>query len=201
MKSRNAVVLVSLIAFALFASTVRADDRRFSATLNATDAAQTGLSRLSSDQLAVLDALVRNDLALAETYPSPKIPRAVQFSQRLSAEERRNAGLALLSDTELAQLNASVERFGHPPASSDLETSSSKLNSIMLRRDPEIHGSVSLMVGGGSHGYSEYGGAFNVTYYDPAHHFAVDFGYSEIHSSGGYCNRLYQYRRPNTILP
>jgi len=56
----------------------------------------------------------------------------------------------------------------------------------MLRRDPEIHGSITLMVAGGSHGYSAYGGAIDLSYVDPVHHFEIGVGYSEIHSSGGY---------------
>ena len=75
----------------------------------------------------------------------------------------------------------------------------------MLRRDPEIHGSVTLMVAAGSNGYSAYGGALNLSYYDPVRRFSIDVGYSEIHSKGGYggyCNGLYpySYRRPNSLL-
>ena len=183
------------MAIALCPSSSRADDRRFSSTLSATDSAQIGLVRLTSDEIAVLDALVRNDLSLAPDANSPQT-RPALFSQRLSAEERRNAGLTRLSDSELASLNADVERFARPvaPASgpaTDLNNPAgdSSLTSVMLRRDPELHGTVSFMVGGGSHGYSEYGGAINLTYYDPAHHFALDVGYSEIHSSGGICGR------------
>ena len=206
MNFRTLFVLVSMMTLAVFASASQPDDRRFSATLNANDATSIGLNRLSSDQIAALDALVRNDAVVADADPTPKIPRPAQFSQRLAANERELAGLPLLSASELAQLNASVERFVHPPVMASAETESAggtKLNSIMLRRDPEIHGSVTLMVGVGSHGYSEYGGALNLTYYDPAHHLAIDLGYAEVHSSGGrgvFCNRSYAYRHPGDLF-
>ncbi len=206
MKSRTAVILLSFIVGALFTSLARADDRRFSSTLNATESAQTGLSRLSSDQIAALDALVRHDVALALADPTPTVPRATLFSQRLADNERHLVGIELLNETELARLNTSVERYGQPltPASavlSNQSTDRTNLTSAIFRRTPEIHGSVTLMVGGGSQGYSEYGGAIDLSYYDPEHHFAIDVGYSEIHSSGGYGNRFCRDRRLNSILP
>lgn len=197
MKPRTIFALGCLIAFALGPTPGRADDRRFSSSLNVAESAQTGLGRLSSDEVAVLDALVRHDLALV-VDSSPSNSRPAQFSQRLSAEERRNAGLTKLNETEIAELDADVERFAHPsvPGSGPVSDPNAPANgtgltSVLVRRAPEIHGTVSFMVGAGSHGYSEYGGAINVTYYDPAHHFALDVGYSEIHWNGGNCGRLY----------
>jgi len=208
MKFRTLFVLVSLMTLAVFATASQPDDRRFSSTLNLSESARTGLSRLSSDQIAALDAIVRHDAIVADADPTPKIPRAALFSQRLAANERELAGLALLSDSELTQLNASVERFVHPPVLAEVDDSGGgkRYNSIMLRRDPEIHGSVTLMVAGGSDGYSAYGGEINLTYVDPARRFAIDLSYSEIHSSGGrggFCNRLYpySYRRPGDLFP
>jgi hypothetical protein len=191
MKSRIILALGCLVACSIFTSISRADDRRFSSTLSPTETAQAGLPRLSSDQVAVLDALVRKDFTIIDADPTPTIPRAAQFSQRISSDERRAAGFALLSEAEIAQIDAGVERFVHPasPASVSLTDQSAKstsLTSVMLRRDPEIHGSVTLMVAAGSHGYSAYGGALTLGYYDPANHFSIEAGYSEVHSSGGY---------------
>jgi hypothetical protein len=205
MKTRTIFALGWLVILTLFPATSRADDRRFSSSLNATESAQTGLARLTSDETAVLDALVRNDSTLFAADPTPASPRPALFSQRLSAEERRNAGLTRLNESEVAKLNVDVEQFVHPVApatgaGSDLSTSTS-LTSVMLRRDPEIHGTISFMIGAGSHGYSEYGGGINLTYYDPAHHFALDVGYSEIHSTGGVCNRLFPGRQVNQLPP
>ena len=211
MKSCIILALGCLVACSIFASISRADDRRFSSTLSPAETAQIGLERLSSDQLAVLNALVRKDRVIFEADPTPSVPRAAQFSQRLNAEERRLAGFPLLSEAELTQLDAGVERFVHPATISsatftDQSDKYTRLTSVRVRRDPEIHGSVTLMVAGGSGGYSAYGGAINLSYYDPVRRFAIEVGYSEIHSKGGYggyCNGLYpySYRRPNSLLP
>lgn len=210
MKTRIMLALGCLVASALFTPVSRADDRKFSATLSPAESAQIGLSRLSSDQIAVVDALVRNDLVIFEADPTPSVPRPAQFSQRLNAEERRLAGFALLNETEIAQLDAGVERYVRPATItsgtfSDQSPRTRNLTSVRVRRDPEIHGSVTLMVAGGSGGYSAYGGAINLSYYDPARRFAIEVGYSEIRSKGGYgryCDGLYpySYRRPNSLL-
>jgi hypothetical protein len=209
MKSRIILALGCLVVCSLFTVTSRADDRRFSSTLSPTESAQIGLPKLSSDHVAVLDALVRKDLIIAEADPTPTLPRAAQFSQRISADERRAAGFALLGEIEIAQIDAGVERFEHPVAFpsatlTDQSPRTTTLTSVMLRRAPEIHGSVTLMVAGGSGGYSAYGGAINLSYYDPAHHFSLEVGYSEIRSKGGYggyCNGLFPDRRQNNLLP
>jgi hypothetical protein len=181
----------------LLISPAHAADRRFSATLNPAEAAQVGLVRLTSDQVAVLDALVRHDAATVANA-SAAHPVAPRFSQRLSADERRNAGLTLLSETELGRLDADVEGFSRPTApgaaAATLATPATVVASptaVQWKQEPEIHGSVSFMVGAGSHGYSEYGGAMDVTYFDPAHGFELSAGYSELHTSGGTCFRRF----------
>lgn len=187
--------LASLLT--LLVSPARAASQRFSATLEPVEAAQTGLFRLSSDQVAVLDALVRRD-TITVANASAAHPVAARFSQRLSADERRNAGLTLLSETELARLDAHVEGFSRPVApgavSATLATPAAAPASptaVQWKQEPEIHGAISFMVGGGSHGYSEYGGAMEVTYFDPAHGFEISAGYAEVHTSGGTCYRRY----------
>jgi hypothetical protein len=184
-------------ALTLLVSPAHAADRRFSATLDPAEAAHIGLVRLSSDQVAVLDALVRHDTAKVANA-SAAHPVAPRFSQRLSADERRNAGLTLLGETELARLDADVEGFSRPATSGAVSATLTapaatiaSPTAVQWKREPEIHGSVSFMVGGGSHGYSEYGGAMDVTYFDPAHGFEISAGYAELHSSGGTCFRRF----------
>lgn len=193
MKSRTFLALATLAVVALFASTGRAEDRRFSATLNPAESTQSGLTRLNSDQVAVLDALVRNDINTAEFQ---RQPRPELFSQRLSDNERRNAGFALLNSAELVQLDTFVARFAQPVTNDsgpstvlNSPTRERSPTSFQFKRQPEIHGSVTLMVAGGSGGYSAYGGAIDLTYFDPAHNFSISVGYSQVHSSGGYGNR------------
>lgn len=194
MKIRTFLALAGFAACTVFTVPSQAEDRKFSASLSSTESAQVGLNRLSSDQVAVLDALVRKEVVIFEADPTPSVPRAAQFSQRLNSEERRLAGFALLSEPELAQLDAGVERYVHPTMFSsatlnDESPRTTSLTSVRVRRDPEIHGSVTLMVAAGSGGYTAYGGALNLSYYDPARRFSIDVGYSEIHSSGGYFSR------------
>jgi hypothetical protein len=65
-----------------------------------------------------------------------------------------------------------------------------------LRRAPEIHGSITLLYGQGSDGYSERGGAMVLTYDDPSG-ISLAVGYSEIRTKGGhghYYRDYYDYR-------
>lgn len=197
-------VLVSLsavlLALASPAGAAGADDPvRFSKTLTSDEVSTLGLAQLSSDQLAILDALVRRDIEKSR-IPSRQ-PRAARFSDRLTADERRNAGLAALDAAQLAGIDTAVERLISPPALSagaGPYSGGYSVPNVKLRRDPEIHGSLTLLYGVGSHGYSEYGGGLVLTYDDPANRFAVAVGYSELHTKGGYpylC-RDYPYRDP-----
>jgi hypothetical protein len=198
------LLLLLFVATATWLSAgVAADDAdsRFSKSLTPGEITASGISRLSADQVAILDALVRRDVAAAHfTY---KTPRAVRFSDRLTADERQNSGLAALSTEQLAEIDAYVQRLQPAPpgswtasaSSSGTATSGSagtSVTAMSLRRKPQIHGEVSLMYGAGSGGYSEYGGSMVLTYDDPDHNYAIAVGYSEIHTKGGYWrNRCY----------
>ncbi len=176
------------------ASPVSADGvaaSRFSPSLSTRDRTAAGLDRLSSDQVAVLDALVRRDLA-AQAAPrrADAPPLAPRFSLRLSADERRNAGLGLLTETELAQLELFVERrissaLGQvllaPPTFVPLSVRARVAEA--KPQTPEIHGSFTLGMGFGK-GYSEKFGGMTLTYEDPVRNFAVSFSYAESHIKG-----------------
>lgn len=168
----------------------RADEpMRHSKTLSTAAFESAGLAKLSSDELAVLDALVRRDLAQAQR--ASQQPRVERFSERLSEDERRNAGFARLSTEEIAAVDASVQaRIAPPGAGFSIGEagggSSGAIHAIKVRRDPEIHGSATLMVAAGSHGYRAYGGALEVTYDDPANNFSVGVGVAQIRSKGGW---------------
>lgn len=164
---------------------------RFSQSLSTGDRAIAGLDRLSSDQVAVLDALVRRDLTTQATprrADAPPLP--ARFSQRLSADERRNAGLGALTETELVQLELFVERrissaLGQvllaPPTFVPLSVRARVAEA--KPRTPEIHGSFTLGMGFGK-GYSEKFGGMTLTYEDPVRNFAVSFSYAESHIKG-----------------
>ena len=182
---RRMLLLAAWLLAAAWAATVRATDlARFSQVLTAEQRAATGLDQLTSDQLAVLDALVRHDDAYA--VPSTAAhPRPAHFSQRLNVDERRNAGLTRLSADQLARLDVLVEQrmplrvpFVAPAAGATTATVE------VERVRPQIHGAVTLGMGWGSGGYSEMGGSMVVDYSDPAHGLDVVMGYSEVHTKG-----------------
>lgn len=187
-----------LLALALGA-TLRADDAaRFSKTLSASESTAIGLAQLDSDQIAALDALVRRDIASADYVY--KTPRAARFTERLAPEERHAAGLDRLDAAQLAALDAAVAKEMPAPrepipsatiaaATDGANTAGAVRPSLTLDRRPQIHGQVSLMVGAGSGGFSEYGGALVLSYDDPAHNFSLIAGYSEVHTKGGYYYR------------
>jgi len=180
---------------ALFASTLlavvatagEAASGRFSQTLSDVERTEAGLNRLSSDQVAVIDALVRRDLAAQARAPGGDDAPASVFSQRLTADERRTAGLTLLTNSELTRLDALVGRNATAIAARTLLSPpvfvppGARLNPDGAKVAPEMHGSVSLSYGWGKGGYSERTGAMNVRYEDPAHNFALEVGYSETH--------------------
>lgn len=189
MRLRPFSILILTLAMGLTAS-LRADDARFTRSLGGDDFTAAGLNLLNSDQVGVLDALVRRDAAkLAAMRPSQ--PRPDRFSDRITADERKNAGLDALSETQLKLLDAKVQQFVSPAPVGQLALVSgealpaSSIPSAKLRRELEVHGSVSLMYGVGSHGYSEKGGAMVLSVEDPTSGLALAVGYAEVHTSGG----------------
>jgi hypothetical protein len=184
-------VLLGLVAFGLEG---RANDLRFSVAIEAADRAACGLPKLTSDQVAVLDAFVRRDTAArGATNPDrePDARTAPVFSQRLTPAERQTAGLLTLTPAELAQLDATVERFqGARLARTLLAPPSfiSRRDRILLperKKEREIHGSFSLSYGVGSGGYSEKSGSMVLTLEDPAKGYSISVGYTETHTKGG----------------
>src|SRR4051812_29693387 len=208
--------LFLLVASLLLTAThARADDLRFSVTLNAPDRQASGLAKLTSDQVAVIDALVRRDTSAragsvtATPAKASENPNAT-FSQRLTAEERRTAGLLSLSAAEIAQLDAFVDRHQSAKLARTLLAPPSYL-SPSRRIDPtekkterEIHGSFSLSYGMGSGGYSEKTGSMVLSLEDPARGYSITVGYSESHVKGGNGYGYYRdpfYRDPFYDLP
>jgi hypothetical protein len=63
---------------------------------------------------------------------------------------------------------------------------------VKINREPQIHGTVALMVAAGSGGYSAFGGGMALTYDDPANRFAITVAYSEIREKGDFLRRDYR---------
>ena len=170
---------------------VRAQEARFSQSLTPTDQAATGIQKLSPDQLAVLDALVRRDEKI-QAVPDADQPAPPRFSQRLLPAERRSAGLTLLTDAELAKVDAAVARY--ESGSESLVTTApgpASWQPEVKAPGPEIHGMISFTIGSGSGGYSMMGGAMAVSIADPEHGIAITAGYSEMHGKGPLLGRGY----------
>lgn len=167
----------------------RAQEARFSQKLTATEQTAIGLEKLSSDQLAVLDALIRRDEKMY-AKPDAAHPPPARFSQRLSADERKSTGLDLLTEAELTRLDALVEQYrtGNLPSVA-AESVSTVMQSELKGPAPEIHGMISFTYGEGRGGSSEKGGAMLLNYDDPAHGFSLLMGYGEMHARGPFLGR------------
>jgi hypothetical protein len=197
--------LLALLALLLSAAVAAADtESRFSQVLSTAERAEIGLDRFTSDQVAVLDALVRRDINAKSGGRAENQPAI--FSQRLTPDERRNAGLNILTPSELARLDALVERHAAARLARTLLAPPIYISRAQ-RLDPdktkkpaerEIHGSFSLSYGFGSGGYSEKTGSMVLRMEDPEHHYSISVGYSEsqIKGPGGYLYRgdAYPYR-------
>jgi hypothetical protein len=191
---RVATLLLAAISLILGAGTLRADDLRFSATLSVADRAAAGLAKLSSDQVAVIDALVRRDSATRarlSTRDEAATATSGLFSQRISAEERKTSGLATLAATEVAQLDNFVDRYQGAKFARTLLAPPSylsrnpRLTPTERKTEREIHGTFSLSYGMGSGGYSEKTGSMVLTMEDPQRGYSIAVGYSESHIKGG----------------
>ena len=168
-------------------------DVRFSNTLNGEERAAAGLTRLSSDEVAVIDALVRRDTTARGATANDEKPAT--FSQRLTARERETAGLQKLAEKELPQLDAFVNRYQNAKLARTLLAPPtylarhSRLTPTEAKKAREIHGSFSLSYGIGSGGYEEKSGSMVLTMDDPARRYSISIGYSESHVKGGHVYR------------
>jgi hypothetical protein len=186
-----------------------ADDVRFSATLSDSQRKEAGLGQLTPDNVAVIDALVRQDEATLKRRGS--LSGFGTFSQRRSDHEREIAGLAQLTPTQLARLDGLAGlRISPPPAMILSEARSAKGTPGVLVRPVErpyaleVHGSMSLSYGWSSAG-STRGGEMIINLQDPAHRFSINIGYSQYQGSGvgpiyDPTDESYRYR-PTAVTP
>lgn len=167
------------------------DDVRFSQTMSVDDRKNSGIDKLTSDQLGAFDALVRRDLATV--IRRNEAPAIARFSDRLTADERRVTGLTTLTPLELAQLDACVDRRVSAAITRILSAPPSFVASptrAVVTEDKTlpgggIHGSFTLSMGWGSGGYSERTGSMTLFYNDPVHDFSVSFTYTQSQIKGG----------------
>ena len=161
------------------------EDVRFSATLTPEQRASAGLNQLTVDNLAVIDGLVRQDLA-ASKFKDNDVDHT-RFSQRRTARERDIAGLDRLTPAQLTQLDDLVGQriSGTVPAPIAIITSTSgtAVKPDLPTHKLDIHGEISFTYGTGKGG-SVMGGDLVLTYDDPAGRYSVLVGYSEYQGKG-----------------
>lgn len=176
-------------------------EMRFSQTVGTPERPLLGLDKLSADQIAVLDALIRRDTTLrSRANADANAPDA--FSRRLSADELRLTGLATLPADSLARLDAAIARrqtavlapfLLSPPV---YLARPGRIEAREQKRERELHGTFSLSYGWGKGGYSEKTGAMTVTMEDPEKGLAVSVGYSETQVKGPSSVRLLELPKP-----
>jgi len=165
------------------------DDSRFTDALAPDQRAELGFAQLSSDNIAVLNALVRQD---ESTFKLRKNTIATtRFSERRTSHEREIMGLGLLDAEQVAKLDALVGRRFVPVVTTRWMESSglpsgvaiSSVDTLNERRRPDIRGSFSFTYGWGKGG-SVMGGDVNLIYRDPERRYSVMFGYSQYEGKG-----------------
>jgi hypothetical protein len=161
---------------------------RFSEGLADAERKTCGIDVLSSDQVAVLNALVRREALVSFS----EAPAAKPFSQRLASDEFRAAGLGRLTPVQLAQLDFLFgASLNHPestaagaiPPAAALPPPALAASSVTERAPPEIHGLISLGYGWGG-GASVRTEETALEYIDPTHHFELNASYSAAQAKG-----------------
>jgi hypothetical protein len=197
-------VAALLIAATLFAAD---EEPRFSSTLTGTQRTEAGFAQLSDDNIAVIDALVRQDEAALRRQSQALRPG--NFSQRRTAHETEIAGLARLSAEQRGKLDEFVARRSSaaiPELTAEVGRAPSVRPVVEQAARPalEVHGSVSLTYGWSKGGNTK-GGEMVVSVQDPARRFALTVSYAEYRGKGTMsyydpADDLYRYR-PTPTLP
>jgi hypothetical protein len=200
-------VPILLLVFAVITSgsTGAESGGRFSQALSVAERAELGLARLNSDQVAVLDALVRRDVA---GRPGARAAtEGTTFSQRLTADERRNAGIALMTASEVIRLDGLIDLHAASVLARQLlaplpVAARARMldpSETTAKNERKIHGEFSLGFGFGSGGYSERTGSMVLRLDDPARRYSIAVGYSETRIKGGPMYLDGDYYRPDPL--
>lgn len=171
----------------LNAVAVRADEPGFTAKLSATDQAATGLTKLSAEQTAALDAQIAREITVARQGDVVAFSRS--FMQRRSADQLTAAGLTALTPEERTQLDRVVALAVAQRPAIVVQTLTAKAKAAddaveTITYKPQLHGEVTLTFGTAGGGRNFYGGSFTTVYDDPQRKFSVAFTYAEYHGKG-----------------
>ncbi len=192
-RQQAGVLAVILIAMAAPTFAANVDLPRFSTVLSPAQRRALGFDKLTPQNIAAIDAQVRQDANDAARTPA-SAPGARSFSARRTAEEKNADGLTRLSAAEIGQLDAMVAwQIDAPPPLAPASPLVASPRGAVSDADPEpwetgrrpleVHGSVSLSAGWSKAG-NFIGGDAVVALQDPAHKFEVVIGYSEYHGKG-----------------
>ncbi len=162
------------------------DDVRFSATLTPAQRERTGLNQLTADNVAIIDGLVRQDLA-ALKYKNNAVDHT-RFSERRTPRERDIAGLDRLSPAQLTELdNLTGQRIMGtltvPHAAVAHHSGTAVKPAVTGHPLDNIHGEIGFTYGWGRGGTFS-GGDIVLTYDDPAGRYSLLVGYAEYRGKG-----------------
>jgi hypothetical protein len=184
--ARFGLACAALLAVAL----ARGADLRFSDGLSAEEKVAAGFPKLGAPQIAALDRLVARDVTLA--HEGGVTGFASTFAARHTAPERAAAGIDRLSALERAALDSLAARtiaLG-PPPEDEFRYAPPQAPppppATLVSAPPhlEVHGDVSLTIGGGGHGSSFYGTSMDLFVTDPSGKFTLGVGVGEFHGKG-----------------
>jgi hypothetical protein len=172
----------------VLATAARASEFGFSDGLSAQEKAACGISKLTAQEVAALNALVGHDVTLARQGGVTGFSSA--FSARHAARELAAAGIARLSETERSSLDSLAARavaIGPSPMQTFEYVPPPPVPPETLVPAPlaaEVHGDLSFTVGRGGRGSSVYGSSMDLFVTDPSGRFTVGIGFSDYRGRG-----------------
>ena len=166
----------------------------FVGSLSDADAKACGLAHLTTAQKAEIDRLAMRDITLAREGGVSAF--SASFVSRRSDTERMASGITSLNQTERDNLDAAVaSAIAYHPMTYQAQAAATApapkaapVAQTWSLPPPkwDIHGDVSLTIGGGSHGSSFYGAGMDVYATDPSGRFTLGVGVAEFHAKGYY---------------
>jgi len=202
-RSRSWNSLAASLAFLLAASAACA---AFSDSLTPDEQAGCGLSQLSAPETARLNQLEGRDERFALEGGVSGFDKT--FSARLKPADFAATGLGHLAPRQLARLDDLIAfRLAHPEPEAPHFEAKTVLSSdpaptrpgsvavtpppavVAPAWRPEIHGDVSLTVGGGKGGRF-YGGGMDLRVTDPSGKYTIEAGFYEYHTKGRFFPQL-----------
>jgi hypothetical protein len=169
-----------LLAGLLMVGALRAAEGGFSATLSTGQKNAAGLAALSAAELTALDQLVADDLAYARRENLTALEGA--FVARQAEAGRKSAGLDRLTPEQQARLNALVAA-AITARPTPKERPRLKDSDVLVKNQPQVHGSVTVAYGWGAGGRSMRAGSMWLDYYDPESHLGIGVGLSTVNGS------------------